>query len=663
MFDVRLSGTKRKYPDPYVVTTYNEVLHNHVFYAYENYKIKDENEYKNMRSRESPRVMLVLPNTNTHNVIHFRKDYNKVHELVICNKRQRLNPPTDAENAKYINYLQILTYLPVDIWGIVYAYTKDIEYIDYLHNFYILPNLEYSMVEQQPLGKFRFMPHQQFFINWLYFCENNYDIHPLYNSFYTIESCIRNNRFAFIHSRNGALLAMEMGLGKTLIALGLVIASLHDQRYFVSDKKQFPTLYLCPKRIIYQVASEAKRFYHDRLKTLICGKTKLLTVKDIRKHDIVLMSYQSFVYMMKKHLEVICHTRWFRVIADESHKLRECKNVSHQSCNRFPTYRWINMTGTPMFNSIDDIINQVRLTGIDKCKLSIQTNILKSSHSEKSEQVRQIVNTCLKDRVSIVSKQDIMKTEPIPIERHPINVPMNEHEQECYQYILDYFQANAKRKRYNVFFFLSLISILTDLTSSNKLDFQQYPPPDLCFERRKTLNKSTKFKYLKDIILFCRQKTQAAKFIIFDNYRCSLRNSIEYLESRNIIDNENEDSKHKYVYLESKNQSLFQSKVEQFKTDPYTNFMFSTLELSSEGLNLTEASYMIFLQPWYTDSKMKQGEGRIHRIGQTKKVHIFYLMYQNTFEEVVYNISKQKFHEQELLKDCFRKIIKPKKSK
>ena len=621
---------KRKKPCAYSNTMYNDLLHNHIFYPYDSYKIKNEDDYKTMDTYKHPRVRLVLPNSNTHNVIHFRKDYNKVHEIIQSNKRRRLDDVLTPE--------------------------EDTKYVEYRHNFYVQPGMKYRMVHEQPIEPFRLKPYQQFFINWLYFCENNFDIHPLYKSTYSVESQIRNNQFCYVHPRNGALLAMEMGLGKTIIAFGLVVASLHDQQYFVHQKNGYPTLYLCPKRILHQVETECKRFYPHRLHIKICGKTTLLNSDDIRNSDILVMSYGSFTYMMKSNREVLCDSRWFRVIADESHKLRDSSTLSHQSCNRLAAYRWINMTGTPMFNSITDIINQVRLTGINRLKLSIQTNILKAYHNEKSEQVQQIVNRCLKDRVCIVSKSDVMQVKSLPIERHVVTVPMNDSEQQCYNYLIHYFKTNEKAKRNGVFFFMSLVSMLTDLTSNKKLNFKTHPPPPICYKSKQLLLRSTKYKYLRKIILFCRKKRANSKFIIFDNYKVPLNNAIEYLEYSRTIDNSPE-SKHKYVFLKSNSHSVFERKVKQFKTDPHTNVMFSTLQLAAEGLNLSMATYMIFLQPWYTDSKMKQGEGRIHRIGQTEKVHIFYLMYKDTIEEVVYNISKQKYKEQELLKDCFRKLI------
>lgn len=641
---------KRKQPCAFSDNTYNQLLHDHVFYSFRRYRRVDDNEYKNMKPIRHPDVKLILPNTNTHYVVHDRKDLNKIHDIVMSNKRRRLNVvesenKTNVRNKKKKNKKMTNSRTSLSK--------------EYCHNFYIYPNLRYRLVHQQPLAPNVLKKYQEFYINWLYFCENNYDLHPLYKSAYSIESRVKNNNFCYIYARNGALLAMDTGLGKTIVAFGLVVASIYDQQQFVREKNGYPTLYLCPKRVTQQVYNESKRFYPRRLKLFMCEKTSSLTSESVRNADIVVMSYGLFIYIMKENRKVICAARWYRVIADESHNLRNCDTFSHKSCNRLSTYRWINMTATPMFNSISDIVNQVRLTGINGLKLSIQTNILKANNQDKSEQVRQIVQRCLKDRVSIVSKSDVMYEDPLPIKRHVIHVPMNQNERDCYNYIVQYFRKNKHDKhKHNVFLFMSLISMICTIKSSPKLDFKSYPLPRACIGETNMLYQSTKYKYVKDILLFCRRKKPDAKFIIFHNYKKPLKNLIAYLTHYGVIDNKSADSKHKYTYLESKNNSAFEREVKRFKTDPYTSTVFSTLQLAAEGLNLAMATYMIFLQPWYTDSQMKQGEGRIHRIGQKDKVHIFYLMYKNTLEESIYEISKQKCQELELLKQCFNSILK-----
>lgn len=60
------------------------------------------------------------------------------------------------------------------------------------------------------------------------------------------------------------------------------------------------------------------------------------------------------------------------------------------------------------------------------------------------------------------------------------------------------------------------------------------------------------------------------------------------------------------------------------------------------GLNLQFINYWISVSPNYSYSLTLQGRKRIHRIGQTKKCHYYYLKCENTIEEDIYRALKRK---------------------
>jgi SNF2 family DNA or RNA helicase len=60
-----------------------------------------------------------------------------------------------------------------------------------------------------------------------------------------------------------------------------------------------------------------------------------------------------------------------------------------------------------------------------------------------------------------------------------------------------------------------------------------------------------------------------------------------------------------------------------------------TLKTGGVGLNLTKASYVFHLEPWWNPSVENQATDRAHRLGQTKAVQVFrYIMHESLEEKI-----------------------------
>jgi len=69
---------------------------------------------------------------------------------------------------------------------------------------------------------------------------------------------------------------------------------------------------------------------------------------------------------------------------------------------------------------------------------------------------------------------------------------------------------------------------------------------------------------------------------------------------------------------------------------------FISLKAGGVGLNITKASYVIFLDPWWNPFSEKQGIGRAHRIGQLNKVNVIRFITKNTVEEKIIRLQESK---------------------
>lgn len=98
------------------------------------------------------------------------------------------------------------------------------------------------------------------------------------------------------------------------------------------------------------------------------------------------------------------------------------------------------------------------------------------------------------------------------------------------------------------------------------------------------------------------------------------------------------------VLVTSGNQ--LQRNLKYFKKNPQISVLLMPIKLGSKGLNLTEASHMILIEPLLDSGDELQALGRIHRIGQKKETHVHRFVVKNTIEEKLITFTKgSKAHE------------------
>ncbi|XP_024518292.1 DNA repair protein RAD16 [Selaginella moellendorffii] len=114
----------------------------------------------------------------------------------------------------------------------------------------------------------------------------------------------------------GGVLADEMGMGKTIQAISLIIAGRtagHGHDPNAPDAKNLnTTLVVCPVVAIEQWKSEIERFTKEgTLKVLIYhGNRKHITVKELAKHDVVLTTYSIIEHDYRKILPDKLRCKW-----------------------------------------------------------------------------------------------------------------------------------------------------------------------------------------------------------------------------------------------------------------------------------------------------------------------------------------------------------------
>ncbi|KAK8047764.1 hypothetical protein PG996_015828 [Apiospora saccharicola] len=170
----------------------------------------------------------------------------------------------------------------------------------------------------------------------------------------------------------GGLLGDEMGLGKTIQAVSLIMSDYPAKK---------PSLVLVPPVALMQWTAEIDSYTDGKLKTLVFhgtnSKAKNMTSAQLKKFDVLLMSYNSLESIYRKQEKgfkrkdglykeksAIHSIQFHRVILDEAHCIKTRTTMTAKACFALKVdYRWC-LTGTPLQNRIGEFFSLIRFLNV-----------------------------------------------------------------------------------------------------------------------------------------------------------------------------------------------------------------------------------------------------------------------------------------------------------
>jgi SNF2 family DNA or RNA helicase len=431
----------------------------------------------------------------------------------------------------------------------------------------------------------------------------------------------------------GACLADDMGLGKTLQTLATLVA-VKEQLDFEKDqnvqldlfgneifmpKECLKALIVLPSSLVFNWYNEARKFTPHFRRVQYIGNDRKLLSKKLEKYDLIFTSYA----VVSKDISILEKYNFRYLILDESQYIKNKNSKIFKAVNQIKANHKISLSGTPIENSLDDLWSQMQF---------INPNIL-GSYSFFAENYKfPIVKK--QDQNSLLELKNLIKPFILRRTKEQVLKELPELSEQIYYCEMEPEQEKLyeeeKSKARNAL-------LKTDGSGVDKINIinalmrlRQLSNHPKMIDSKSEMD-SGKYiavtRYLETLV----QSNQ--KTIVFSSFVSNL-NFYKTWCKENKID-----------FCELTGDTPLKERgfqVNRFQEKEKSLLFFISLKAGGVGLNITKASYVIFLDPWWNPFSEKQGIGRAHRIGQLNKVNVIRFISKNTVEEKIIRLQESK---------------------
>ncbi|AIM36378.1 hypothetical protein KO02_06455 [Sphingobacterium sp. ML3W] len=412
----------------------------------------------------------------------------------------------------------------------------------------------------------------------------------------------------------GGCLADDMGLGKTI----QIIAFILDQRNKVEHNCN---LLVLPTTLIFNWKNELKKFAPSIRILELQGPDRQKDCLNFEQYELILISYHNLLTDIN-HLK---KQSFNYIFLDESQQIKNPNSQRYQAVTKLKSRNRIVITGTPIENSTLDLFAQLSfvnpgLLGSKKYFKDVYTTPIDGFSNKKrlEELQRKVKPFILRRTKAEVAKELPLKNELVlycemkPAQRHIYDT----YEKEFREFISAKDGDEIRKSPMHV---LKGLTKLRQICNSTKL----LKTEDLTVEQD-----SCKIEMLVEQV---RDKCPYQKIIIFSQF-VSMLNLIEVALA-----------KHEISALKLTGQSRDrQHIVTQFQENDAERVILISLKAGGTGLNLTAASLVYLVDPWWNPAVETQAIDRAFRIGQSKDVTAIRLICPDTVEDKIMKLQANK---------------------
>ena len=414
---------------------------------------------------------------------------------------------------------------------------------------------------------------------------------------------------AWIHlladMRLGGCLADDMGLGKTVQVISYLLTRKNS-----GVPAGRPSLLVVPRSLIFNWARELERFAPELGVHVSHGTSRADTFAQIGRSDVVITTYGTLV----RDIEKLSTLEFDLVLLDEAQAVKNRQTQAAEACRSLKARQRLALTGTPIENhlgelwSIFDFLNPGLLGKLPQ--LSQYAGRQRLPPEALAEVARALRPLILRRKKSEVLQDLPAKTEQTLI------CELSAEERKNYDDLRRHYQKLLRERIADSGFEKSKIYVLEALLRLR----QAACHPGLIDKTYK--QSSSKIDLLLENLEQILE--EGHKALIFSQFTTLLTLVKKELDAKG----------YRYEYLDGKTRDR-EARVQRFQTDPEIPLFLISLKAGGVGLNLTAASYVFLLDPWWNPATEAQAIDRTHRIGQQQPVFAYRIIAENTVEEKI----------------------------
>jgi SNF2 family DNA or RNA helicase len=445
-----------------------------------------------------------------------------------------------------------------------------------------------------PLWKdFSYFPHQQDGIRWMLDKERNGTLVPTRDLKSTV--LVR-----------GGIQCDDMGLGKTIQIIATIVNHIQKNTLLFAPSAMLETWASVAQRagiLVYQLQNHqwVKREGNAGIPRHFFKSRPAIYIANYEK---VYHSFQAF------------DCAWDRIVLDEAHKIRNGDSAISQAIMKIQApIRWA-ATGTPLVNSMKDVVSLISFIGVP-------TSPLWKWDKRLQQLLPQIVIHRTLDSLRAVIKE----APPTPVIHDEVLPFISEKEEDFYHGVQGATEDMMTKYANDV---LSQQAIFKMILRLRQLSFHPQVYIDAMRREKPHYDSSnweapsTKMNRIQQIILSDLNAAVGAddthKYIIFCQFVDEMPLIRDFLIQHSLCHQDNI-----LLYHGGLNQKERINILNTSKKSVGTTVMLLQLQAGGVGLNLQEYDRIIFLSPWWTSALIDQAVARAVRMGQTKTVHVYHL--------------------------------------
>ncbi|MFK8137368.1 MAG: DEAD/DEAH box helicase [Bdellovibrionales bacterium] len=414
----------------------------------------------------------------------------------------------------------------------------------------------------------------------------------------------------------GGILADDMGLGKTIQALSFL------DRLRETDTLG-KSLILVPTSLVYNWMSESKKFTPKLRMLNFQSKEKEITENILNSDEqiVVIATYGLFT----EHEEFFQQYNWNIHIYDEAQNLKNIVTKRTTAARKANAKFKLCLTGTPLENHLGEFYSL-----LDLCvpgSLGPYEEFKKLYVNPYSIEPSDMKFLKLKSRPLVLrrTKSEILKE--LPEKRVTVlKIPFSEKQMKVYRDVALSWNEKVKESIKEVGEAKSQMIMLTALLRLRQVCSDPDALPGVSFTES-----PPKVELLKDTVNSIVEAGESA--IIFTQFITSLERikSVLAKEGVKVFSIDGRSSKAKR-----------EETLRGFSEYEGGCVLAMTLKTGGVGLNLTKASYVFHLEPWWNPAVEDQATDRVHRLGQNRSVQVYRYIMEESVEEKIEKLKERK---------------------